>query len=266
MVSRSNILILFCFSAWFSNTCASITPPVAIASSSFDWSTFAVSSYPLGSSSIPVVTWSNQYTALVSNDFTEFVYDWNSSVSNTSGTDSNWTQTTVDQFSLNSYVQDSDPFRDNSPSSYSYRYGNFSVAGSGILIFSVDYSLFSFLVSGSDWLNFADAGVSMFANKISSNHLGQSFSAADSIHLNQQDETLNPAQRTGTLNLALVVNDGDYFDFTARNNAYAATSSVPLPSSIWTFFLGAISIFRRNVIHRLLTFAILKNRNTVGCY
>ncbi len=262
------------------NVEAAISAPMASAAAAFDWDTFSVTAYPIGPVlAAPVITWSNQSSSVSVQTDTDnqngSADDWTTALVKHVGNPGTFSDAKADTSVLHSYSEDPDLSLASQASSSAYRQGDFSVAGSGFLVFSINYTLDSSLEPGNDYSNdynsYANASVYLQMQKITSNVNNQYFTVGDSVYLYQdnltnspskgphkirhsgaypyQDNFTNsPAHSEGALNLAFLVNDGESYHFSVSNSSSVNVSSIPLPSAVWLFMsalLGVLSLTRR---------------------
>lgn len=228
--------------------------PLATAAASFDWSSFTVAGLALPSDPVPTLSWNNQnsYVSATTNspndNQSDYAGDWTTALNKTAG---NLATGAIADSALNvSSAHDSDLASASSASASSSHWGEFTVAGSGVLLFSVNYSLAASLIPGTDMNNnnTADAGVYFQANKSSSASSYQYFTAQNNIYLNSNNVSNSPLSETGTLKLALWVNNGETYNFYANNYANANVASIPLPAATWLFvsgLMGVVGLTRR---------------------
>ena len=238
------------------NVEASVSVPMASASATIDWSSFAVAGYPIGPNPLPVITWSNEYSSVYAYTDTgsesNYAADWTTELVKHAGNIATFSDAVADTLVLHSYSEDADLSSTSQANSSAYRQGDFSVAGSGFLVFSVNYTLDASLEPGNDTSNYnnnyANANVYLQAQKIASNVNDQYTNVGDSIYLYEYNFANSPVQSGGTLNLALLVNDGEAYHISAGAGSSANVSSVPLPSAVWLFMsalLGFLGLTRR---------------------
>jgi len=238
------------------NVEAASSAPLANAAATFDWNTFAVTAYPIGPDLAPVLTWSNQSSTVFAQTNTDnqnsSADDWTTALAKHVGNTATFSDAKADTSVLHSYSEDSDLSSASQTSSSAYRLGDFSVAGNGFLVFSINYTLDSSLEPGNDYSNhynsYANASVYLQMQKITSNVNNQYFAVVDSVYLDQNNFTNSPVHSGGALNLALLVNNGESYHFTAGNSSSVNVSSIPLPSAVWLFMsalLGVLSLTRR---------------------
>jgi len=261
------------------NVEAASSAPLANAAATFDWNTFAVTAYPIGPDLAPVLTWSNQSSTVFAQTNTDnqnsSADDWTTALAKHVGNTATFSDAKADTSVLHSYSEDSDLSSASQTSSSAYRLGDFSVAGNGFLVFSINYTLDSSLEPGNDYSNhynsYANASVYLQMQKITSNVNNQYFTVGDSVYLSQDNLTdspskgpnkirhsgaypyqdiftNSPAHSEGALNLAFLVNDGESYHLSAGNSSSANVSSVPLPSAVWLFMsalLGVLGLTRR---------------------
>lgn len=227
---------------------------VASASASIDWSTFTVTGYAMGPTPGPTISWNNQSTNISAysykNNFQFDNYQYNSSPDWTSNIAASISTGAVssssalaDATQLVASASDTDVGINSSSGSNSSRSGDFTVSGNGILVFSVNYSLAVGLVPGDlTNNNYANAAVYFSIENYSQNGSGN-FTANQSIYLSDWSASQSPLNKSDTLYLALVVKDGDTYNFNGQVNANANVASVvPVPSAVW-MFLSAIGGF-----------------------
>jgi len=265
MEIRRKLSILVFLGLTAGNAEATVLAPYAYANAVFDWNSFSVAGVPLGLGSSPTVSWSNLSTSATvvtqpANDYqSDFSADWSTSINKTAGNTDSWAQVSSNATTLDTSARVT-------PSSSgawanSFRSGNLNVSGNGLLVFSMHYSLDAALVpdTGSTFNNSAMAGVDFFAQKTGSNVHSEFFSANSSLNLNSGNTDNSPAHQTGTLNLAILVSNGDQFNFIASNHAGAAlgamqpimpigipVSSVPLPGAAWLFLSALVGFLGLN--------------------
>lgn len=232
----------------------SYAAPVATAEAFMDWSKFSVSTV-YGSANI---AWSNQTSTVdaytYSPDDSQWAYPDNWNPSNViAGNSTTQSQSAASTSGLRSYVIDSNTTESSAAGAYSSLSGDFTVSGSGVIIFSVPYILSATLIPGGTQMNFysdyADAGVSFSVYEYSSASSGSLY-AEKYVSLDDQNAALDsPISKSDTLTLAMVVKDGDHFSFYANNYANAnVLTSVPVPTSIWLLgsgLLGLVGVARR---------------------
>jgi len=238
------------------NVEASVSVPMASASATIDWSTFAVAGYPIGPNTAPVITWNNQYSSVYAytdtDNQSDSAGDWTTGLVKHAGNIPTFSDAVATTSALHSYSEDSDLSSANQAYSRANRSGDFSVAGSGFLVFSVNYTLDASLEPGNDpsnyYNNYSSAYVYLQAQKIASNVNNQYFGVSDNVFLNQDNFTDSPLHSGGALNLALLVNNGEAYHLWAVAGSDANVSSVPLPSAVWLFMsalLGVLGLTRR---------------------
>lgn len=230
---------------------AAVSAPQSSAEATIDWSSFSVVGYAMGPNPAPTITWSNEFTSINTSGDSLFSSqydnsnDWTSSLNVTAGNNTS----TADSAMLHSYATDG--------FSYGSRNGEFSVTGNGILVFSYDYSLAVNIDQNGS--GYANAGTNMgVSTQFGSNISNQYFSASDYVYLPSynlnnfplQNANTSSFQKSDTLYLAVVVKDGEQYDFNADVNAQASNYTVPLPASAWMFMsalVGFIGLSRRKV-------------------
>lgn len=253
---RKKLSILVFLGLTAGNAEATVIAPYAYANAVFDWNSFSVAGIPMGPGSSPSVSWSNLSTSATvvtqpANDYQSGVAaDWIASLNKTSGDTSSWALANADATTLHTSSQVTHPSTTDGAWANGSRSGNLSVTGNGLLVFSMHYSLDAALIpdAGSPLNNSATAGVDFFAQKIGSSVHSEVFSANSALSLNSGNTNSSPVHQTGTLNLAILVNNGDQFNFLASSHAGAAlgalqpimtigtpVSSVPLPGAAWLF-------------------------------
>lgn len=227
----------------------------ASAGASLDWSTFSVSTISLGAGT-PTLTWiDSSYSASTSAitsgpDFsqTDFVPDWGTgSLSSAGGSSTQaWAEIAADAISAN--ASDVNPTGGSNATASAIRHGEFTVSGSGLILFSVGYSIaIEFYPEGYSPSSNATASATMGAAKATSssnsNHL-----AFELLFPASPSGTAHSERKTGTLYLPVVVADGETYSFYAQAASNAAISgstnvpSVPLPAAIWPFLSGLIGL------------------------
>lgn len=224
--------------------------PVAIAEAVMDWSKFSVTAYDSAS-----LVWNSQ-TAYVSasadGDYqSNSLGNWGS-ISVTAGNAATKAQSeTSATGNLRSYAMDANTSESSTANANSYFQGDFTVAGDGIIVFKVPYTLSATLNPGDSSYNYANAGVSFYINEYSDATSSGSVSANKYVYLYDWNAGLNsPVNKSGVMSLAIVVNGGDNFSFNAQTYAYAKVNSapVPVPAAAWLLgsgLLGLVGVSRR---------------------
>lgn len=225
---------------------------VATASATLNWSTFNVSSIAIGPNPAPSIIWSNQSTWVYANTQdpadtqSGWANDWISPLAVTANPSGSTTSSASENGgALVSTAYDSNLSWPSQAWSQAYRSGDFSVTGSGILLFSVDYSLTASLTAPGDS---ASASVNLYAHRTGSNFTA---SAYDSVYLSSWNVSLSPLNVNDTLFLALFVQDGQNYHF--NGSAYSSASAVPVPSAVWLFLSAVVGFLGVNRRKQALT-------------
>ncbi|MBS3965186.1 MAG: hypothetical protein KGZ80_11995 [Methylomonas sp.] len=225
---------------------------VATASATINWSTFNVRFIAIGANPAPSITWSGQNawvdaaTQVPADSQSDWVGDWTNPLAvtaNPSGSTTSSASANVEL--LTSFTYDSNLSWSSQAWSSAYRGGDFSVTGSGILLFSVDYSLTASLTAPGDS---ASASANLYAYRTGSNF---SASAYDSVYVGRWNANQSPLNVNDTLHLALFVQDGQNYNFTS--SAYSSASAVPVPSAVWLFLSAVVGFLGVNRHKRALS-------------
>jgi hypothetical protein len=214
------------------------------ASAWIDWSTFKITPISV-SSGLPIYSLSDEYSevgVVSASDWDNWedtqygtAYDWTSPISGSLA--SSKAQADASELIATAKTSDGD-FE-----AFTLRSATIEAAGSGILLFSVDYAI-SAEIDG-DPLDFALALV-FFEAELLTVDGWESTSAYSQVHLEGSWSAADLISKSKTLTLSLLVNEGDIISFSA--NSYANVSAVPVPAAIWflgTALVGLISVGRR---------------------
>lgn len=220
----------------------------AAAGVAFDWSSLSVLAYALGPSAAPSVSRSGDSTGIHAETVspTSFMTinapNWTLSLlAGPVGNGVTVAGASADASGLNVLIGDSDQSAASIASANASRSASYAVTGSGLLVFSVNYTISALLQPGSLAPNYANAIAELLVVKGS-----VETKATDSINL----ASAGNVSRSGTLNLALLVQNGDVFSFSALAKAQAAVSEVPTPSALLLFgsaMLGFLGLNRRKM-------------------
>lgn len=214
---------------------------VAASGATLDWSSFSVSTYALGPGSAPSITWSTVGTQLsamtVSPNSSQSAssFDWSSALSVVAGNVATSAGASASS-ALSVLAGDTDDNASSVAHSQASRSGSFAVTGSGLVVISVNYLTSALLQPGSLSPNYAYAYAALTATK------GTTVSTVfDEIDLTDVNTNGNTVTHSGTFNLALFVQNGDLFSFSAMTKADAAVTAVPVPSAVWLFGTAVLS-------------------------
>jgi hypothetical protein len=212
---------------------------------SVDWSSLTVT--PLGDNggAAPVLSWDhptstvNAYTSAALS-----VGDWTTPLTTSIGGPAASAEADLDASVMHTYAQDTDAAGDTSGSIWALREGEFSVAGTGSVLITVNYSWHATLyppANANFWDSFAYGFVSLRAETHNDPRSGNN--RGDYQEANLQllaPPDIGPFQYSGSVAIAVPVIDGDYLYFTANasstTNLY--TSAVPMPPTLWLFAGG----------------------------
>lgn len=238
------------------NTQAAVSTP-GTAEAKFDWSTFSVTGYSTGVAAAASVTWNelSQETSIYANTFidgdeglSDNAVDWNSTLAINTGNTATNANSNASATILHSFSSDQGVTDGSSAEGYIQRMGNFSAVGSGLLVFSVGYTLD---VSTPESAETTDPTSNSATVKfvINPTEASQVFTSEDNVTVGQWHPGSD--QRNGTLSLALLVQDGQQFSFNARAETRADVTAavVPLPQAVWLFgagLMGLLSIAKRS--------------------
>lgn len=240
------------------------------ASAVIDWSTFKITAIDIGNG-LPTLTWSNQYdNSQVNNGYYYNAYDsaanWSTGTSTTEGLSTSTysrsasSATSINEINANASLNGAFPYQSLSASSNSQRSGNFTVQGSGLLLFEANYSLMGNVGTSSN----ASASSSASFN-LSYYNGGNSGSVSQNINRYLYTGSA-PVTESDILSVALVFKDGWSGNFYANTGASVygydygtgGGGSVPLPGAFWLFgsvVAGAASLRSVNTIRRMKSFA-----------
>lgn len=239
------------------------------ASAAIDWSTFKITAIDIGNG-LPTLTWSNQndnsqvnYGYYYANDSAA---NWSAGTTATEGVSTSSysksasSSTSISEIKSNASIDGAFPYQGLSASSNSQRSGNFTVQGSGLLLFEANYSLTG------------DVGTS--SNASASSNINFNLSYYNGEHSGSVNQNINryissgsaPVAETDVLSVALVFKDGWSGNFSASTSAYVSGydygsgggGSVPLPGAFWLFgsaLAGAVSLRSANTIRMMKSFA-----------
>jgi hypothetical protein len=216
------------------------------ASAAIDWSTFKITAIDIGNG-LPTLTWSNQNdNSQVNYGYYYNAYDsaanWSAGtmategVSTSSYSKSASSATSTGEIKSNALIDGSFPYS-LSASSNSQRSGNFTVQGSGLLLFEANYSLTEDVGTSSN--SWASSNISF---NLSYYNGGNSGSVNQNINRYISNGS-SPLAETDVLSVALVFKDGWTGNFSANTSASVSGydygsgggGSVPLPGAFWLF-------------------------------
>ncbi|MDD5577781.1 MAG: VPLPA-CTERM sorting domain-containing protein [Methylobacter sp.] len=232
------------------------------ASASIDWSTFKITAIDVGNG-LPTLKWNSQNdNSQASIGYYSSTYEnasnWSAGTSATeSGSTSTFNKsasasTSVNQIKADASVSGSLVNQYSSPYSTTYRSGNFTVEGDGLLLFQANYSLAGDI--GTAASGTASSNVNFNLNAFSNGGNGNGSASQTFNHYIYNGSFAE----NGILATALVFKDGWSGSFSASANASVTSygvSSVPLPAAFWLFgsALAGVGALRRSNIGRLAT-------------
>jgi hypothetical protein len=217
-----------------------------------DWTSFTVSPLAGDDGITPTLSWYGQTSTVHAYDPQAVsVADWTTPLTATATGVGSSALATVDATRLYGTAQDTDP-GSSGASLWSLRQGQFTVAGSGTVQMSVNYSWHIDSAPPANaplWSSFAYALASLEAwTRYDPRHF-ENRGDRDDLDIQVFAPDAGQFSGTGTLFLEMPVLDGDLFYFTAATSPVAnlGASLVPWPPSAATFLcgLGAILIARR---------------------
>lgn len=227
---------------------AAVVMPVAEASASIDWSTFKYYGVDLGFGT-PIITFSgeSQYVDAWANDngHDDSASDWTSSLWVDSYDDSAYAEATADSDGLFSY---SSVYQSpGSPSAWaaSYRTAEFSVQGTGLVVFMVGYEIGTSIAGGPSVSEARASSVLWIQLRDDPDNPNAYSNSQVSVYQSLGKEN---QKKSGTIAAALFFNNGQtgYLKVGGSSEAYAEV--VPIPSSLLLLapgLLGLIGIRRR---------------------
>lgn len=217
-----------------------------------DWTSFTVTPVSDGGGSPPVLSWHDLSSTVDGyRDGAVSVGDWSTPLSATVGAGASSARSDLDATLLHGSAQDADAAGNTSGSIWTLREGQFTVAGSGSVLISVNYSWHAFAsppANANTWDSFASAGASLDAQTHYDPRCGCNRGDSDTVSIQLlAPPTTGSFQGTGTLTLDVPVLAGDtfYFTSTAYAGANLYTSVVPWPPSLWLFACGLCMIRAR---------------------
>ncbi len=227
--------------------------PLAVGQAWFDWSGLNISTVDIGYGQ-PTITWLDSWEGYVeasaNEEFQSNTSDLTTSLS-VSATQGGASALAIINPSTNSMSVDAETggVGENYANAYALRHVEFTVSGTGLVVFSVPYHIEVSLYGGE----YAEAGshaelyLSNYYPESYLNNIRESYSYAD-LYKNLSNDGLGSWSDDGILAVALFFNDGEtgYFEASLNSDAYSS-SPVPLPSTLLLFgggFLGLIS-FRK---------------------
>ena len=215
---------------------------IAAAGASLDWSSLVISSYALGPGVAPSISWSTVSTIISADTLSPNAnqaassFDWSSALVATAGNAATSAGASASSSNLSVLAGDTDYAPASIADSIAFRSGSFVVNGTGLVVFTINYATSALLQPGSLTPNYAYAYAGLSATK------GTTVStASDVIDLTAVNTNGNTISHTGGLSLALLVQNGDLYSFTAATKAKTAVSAVPVPSAVWLFGTAMIS-------------------------
>ncbi len=234
------------------------------ATATIDWSTFTITPIDIGNG-LPTLIWNNQFdrsqanaNCLYCDDSSTFesAENWSTGTSamgaGYSPDRSSSASTSVNQLKANASIDSIFANYNYNPTSASNRYGDFTVQGSGLLLFKANYSLTADI--GTDLNKEGSASVAFTLRSVHPFEEGSAFQNFNTIATPRGG--LPSKAEAGILAVALAFNDGwvGSLSGTASVNFFDVNvvSNVPIPATFWLFgtALAGITALRRPSIKR----------------
>lgn len=203
-----------------------------------DWTTFEVLLIDVTGAGAPVVTTTGQYdysSVWAGSSYnSDYADDWSGTMAEASGSYAR-AMTGTDEISSFASLDFMEP---DSASSGTYRYADFLVSGTGVLVVQADYSWQVQLSGAAGYNESASASVYM---QLYDNYYGNVSTTSDygsvyDYYYYSRDKLFDAG--SGTLGAALYVTDGMRVHLYASTDASVYGHPVPVPAALWLFGSG----------------------------